>query len=187
MSDQLREAAQAALEAVETVLNDAYHRRFPECCGRPQGYECCGDWNEARTPDDNRIMDLLSPVQRQLSETLRAALAERKPEPIAWVPVHPRIGPLWAMTTDAPDPERLPSYPLMPLYAHPPRREWVGLTEEQKIAKRDPILFGLIENVRKLYFIGDWKDEECDLTMEEVARILGHPTSEINPDPTVEP
>jgi len=131
MSDQLREAAQAALEAVETVLNDAYHRRFPECCGRPQGYECCGDWNEARTPDDNRIMDLLSPVQRQLSETLRAALAERKPEPIAWVPVHPRIGPLWAMTTDAPDPERLPSYPLMPLYAHPPRREWVGLTEPE--------------------------------------------------------
>ena len=30
---------------------------------------------------------------------------------VAWVPVHPREGPLWAMTTDKPDPERLPSYP----------------------------------------------------------------------------
>lgn len=37
-------------------------------------------------------------------------------QPVAWVPIHPRTGPLWAMTTDKPDPERLPgSYPLRPL------------------------------------------------------------------------
>ncbi len=36
--------------------------------------------------------------------------------PVAWVPIHPRNGPLWSMTTDKPDPERLPaSYPLRPL------------------------------------------------------------------------
>ncbi len=37
-------------------------------------------------------------------------------QPCAWVPIHPRNGPLWSMTTDQPDAERLPaSYPLRPL------------------------------------------------------------------------
>jgi hypothetical protein len=34
---------------------------------------------------------------------------------VAWVPVHPKNGPLWSMTTDKPDPARLPSYPLRAL------------------------------------------------------------------------
>jgi hypothetical protein len=76
----LREAAAMALEALETVLTDAYHRRFPECCGRP-GSECCGNPNEAWTPEDSRIMDVLSPAQRQLSEALRAALDAPMAEP----------------------------------------------------------------------------------------------------------
>ena len=71
----LRDAAQQALEALETVLSDAYHRSFQECCGRI-GFGCCGNPNEAWTPEDNKIMDLLSPAQRQLSDALRAALAE---------------------------------------------------------------------------------------------------------------
>jgi hypothetical protein len=37
-------------------------------------------------------------------------------QPAAWVPIHPRNGPLWSMTTDTPSAERLPgSYPLRPL------------------------------------------------------------------------
>lgn len=41
-------------------------------------------------------------------------------KPVAYVPIHPRIGPLWAMTTDAPSSERLPSnYPLQALYTAP--------------------------------------------------------------------
>lgn len=40
-------------------------------------------------------------------------------KPVAWVPVHPKNGPLWAMTTVDPSPEHLPSYPLQPLYASP--------------------------------------------------------------------
>ncbi len=79
----LRDAAQQALGALETALSDAYHRRFPECCGRP-GIECCGNPNEAWTPEDNKIMDLLSPAQRQLSEALRASLAEQPAQPVAW-------------------------------------------------------------------------------------------------------
>lgn len=30
---------------------------------------------------------------------------------------------------------------------------------------RDPILVGLVEGVRRLYFVGDWVDDQCDLTM----------------------
>ena len=35
--------------------------------------------------------------------------------------------------------------------------------------KRDPILFGVIDGSFKLYYIGDWKDEYCDLTWEDIA------------------
>jgi hypothetical protein len=38
--------------------------------------------------------------------------------------------------------------------------------EEEK-KKKDPILFGLIQGSRKLYYIGDWVDEYCDLTLEK--------------------
>ena len=54
-----------------------------------------------------------------------------------------------------------------------PKTTAFKLTEEQERIKKDPILFGVIQGVRKLYFIGDWKDEVCDLTLEEVAKVLG--------------
>lgn len=39
--------------------------------------------------------------------------------------------------------------------------------------KRDPIFFGLIEGRRRLYVIGDWIDEQCDLTLDAIADALG--------------
>jgi hypothetical protein len=68
-----------------------------------------------------------------------------------------------------------------------PKGKAFELTPQEVAARRDPILFGVIDGARKLYFIGDWKDSECDLTMEDIAKVLGHAPSEINPDPTVEP
>lgn len=59
------------------------------------------------------------------------------------------------------------------------------LTPEQIAAKKDPILFGVIEGVRKLYYIGDWMDDVCDLTMDEVSKTLGHDTGTIEVDPTI--
>ena len=41
--------------------------------------------------------------------------------------------------------------------------------EEEKVEearKRDPILFGLIKDSRKFYYIGAWVDELCDLTFD---------------------
>jgi hypothetical protein len=43
-------------------------------------------------------------------------VAQPSAEPVAWVPVHPSHGPLWAMTTADPSPERLPSYPMRKLF-----------------------------------------------------------------------
>lgn len=47
----------------------------------------------------------------------------RDVKPSAYVPVHPKKGPLWVNTTADPNPERLPSYPLMELCAALPAQE----------------------------------------------------------------
>jgi hypothetical protein len=48
-----------------------------------------------------------------------------------------------------------------------PATKNVNLTE-----KKDPILFGLIKNSNKLYFIDDWIDEKCDLTYDKIIKEL---------------
>lgn len=45
--------------------------------------------------------------------------------------------------------------------------------KEEYERKRDPILFGVIQGSRKLYYIADWVDEFCDLTWSEVVKKLG--------------
>ena len=67
-----------------------------------------------------------------------------------------------------------------------PKESAFVLTPDEVARRKDPILFGLLENSRKLYFIGDWKDDQCDLTMDEVAKVLGHQAGEIPEDPTKE-
>lgn len=67
-----------------------------------------------------------------------------------------------------------------------PDAQAFALTKQQEEAKKDPILFGVIEGVRKLYYIGDWKDDVCSLTMEEVETVLGRSLPEIDKDPTLE-
>jgi hypothetical protein len=46
-------------------------------------------------------------------------------------------------------------------------------TEVEKARKRDPILFGVIQGRRRLYHVGDWKDEFCDLTLDQIADLVG--------------
>lgn len=69
----LVEAAEAALEEIESILSEAYNSAYPVCCGRA-GSECCGspapEWDEA----DQRLMDRLDPHQK----SLRAALAAHR-------------------------------------------------------------------------------------------------------------
>ncbi len=48
-----------------------------------------------------------------------------------------------------------------------PKQTAFRLTQTEIIKKRDPILFGLISGNRKLYYIADWIDEYCDLTLKD--------------------
>lgn len=65
-NDQMREA----LQAIETVLDDSYHRHFAECCDRRNENGCCCDFIEQWTPEDQKIIETLAPIQRQLSQAL---------------------------------------------------------------------------------------------------------------------
>lgn len=62
------------------------------------------------------------------------------------------------------------------LHYDPQKKSWAETQEEKEAERRrrsDPILFGLIEGRRRLYFVGDWVDEFCDLTLDQVADLLG--------------
>jgi hypothetical protein len=47
----------------------------------------------------------------------------------------------------------------------------VKLTPAEIERRKDPILFGLIKNSRKFYYIGDWTDEKCDLTFDKLLEL----------------
>ena len=54
-------------------------------------------------------------------------------------------------------------------------------TEEDRnaIARRDPILFGLIKGSKKLYFVDDWITDEDDLTLDELNIVVENATSRL--------
>lgn len=60
-----------------------------------------------------------------------------------------------------------------------PKKENTELTKKEKARKRDPILFGIIKGSRNFYFIGDWIDEYCDLTLKEAVAIIEEKTKKI--------
>ena len=57
------------------------------------------------------------------------------------------------------------------LHYDPPGNS-TNLTEKEVAKAKDPILFGVIQHSRKLYFIGDWVDEYCDLTLDKMMEII---------------
>jgi len=56
------------------------------------------------------------------------------------------------------------------------------LTQAEIQSKRDPILFGLIKNSRRLYFVADWVDTTCTLTFEELLKHFEQ--DKVQADPT---
>lgn len=46
-------------------------------------------------------------------------------------------------------------------------------TQKEKDEEKDPILFGVIAGSHKLYYVGDWVDEYCDLTFSKIIETLG--------------
>lgn len=62
------------------------------------------------------------------------------------------------------------------LHYDPAKKAWAETeaeTEAEKTKRKDPILFGLIDGRRRLYYVGDWTDEFCDLTLDQIADQLG--------------
>ena len=53
-----------------------------------------------------------------------------------------------------------------------PKGESKKPTEKEIAKKKDPILFGVISGSRKLYYIADWIDEYCNLTLEKFVETL---------------
>jgi hypothetical protein len=53
------------------------------------------------------------------------------------------------------------------------------MSAEEKSRMRDPILFGVIKESTRLYFIADWEDELCDLTFDEIVDVIGKSDDEV--------
>lgn len=60
------------------------------------------------------------------------------------------------------------------LHFDPKNKATTEKARKEEIAKRrDPIMFGVIKESRNLYFVADWKDELCDLTLDKIIDTLG--------------
>ena len=46
-------------------------------------------------------------------------------------------------------------------------------TAHEEAKRRDPIIFGVIAGSKKLYYVADWIDEYCDLTLDAFVDTLG--------------
>jgi hypothetical protein len=46
------------------------------------------------------------------------------------------------------------------------------MTKEEVEKAKDPILFGVIKGSNKLYFVDDWIDEYCDLTLDKFLEVI---------------
>jgi len=67
------------------------------------------------------------------------------------------------------------------MHYDPAGKSWAETEEERKERERkqrDPILFGLIKDSRRLYYLGDWEDDTCNLTLDELARVMGGPVAQ---------
>lgn len=53
------------------------------------------------------------------------------------------------------------------------RTEKQKMTADEKQRMRDPVLFGIIRETNRLYFVADWEDEHCDLTFDEMVDVIG--------------
>jgi hypothetical protein len=54
-----------------------------------------------------------------------------------------------------------------------PESKAVALTKKEIEKKKDPIMFGLVQGSRRLYHVGSWKDEFCDLTFADMVEKYG--------------
>jgi hypothetical protein len=117
----LREAAQQALEALE-IGYAAAQAEAAQYHAAMAGYR----------PERHAEMDADVAKIAAAITALRDALAQKEQEPVAWR-YKGMMGMPWSLSDDGyyVSCKRDNGYMVEPLYTHPPRREWQGLTEEE--------------------------------------------------------
>ena len=55
-------------------------------------------------------------------------------------------------------------------------------TAREEAKRKDPIIFGVIAGSTKLYYVDDWVDEYCDLTLEKFIDAIGISKEELDMD-----
>lgn len=66
-----------------------------------------------------------------------------------------------------------------------PKRTAYKETEYERAKRKDPIIFGLIAGSKKLYYVTDWIDEYCDLTLEKFIDTLGIKKDDLSMDASI--
>jgi hypothetical protein len=67
--NEIAQKLREALELIEYELQASYNNAKPVCCGHGYG-ECCGNPEPVWDAADQKIMDVLGPVQRALSDVV---------------------------------------------------------------------------------------------------------------------
>lgn len=57
-------------------------------------------------------------------------------------------------------------------YFNENQKDVKDMSSEEKARMKDPILFGVIKENDRMYFIADWEDEYCDLTFDELTKVI---------------
>lgn len=56
------------------------------------------------------------------------------------------------------------------------------IDDQERIKRRDPILFGMIKGSRKLYYVTDWVTEDDDLTLDKLETVIGEKAHDLSRD-----
>ena len=112
-------------------------------------------------------------LTRTLTEQTLFEFVKRSPKGLRldWVKNFTRVVPDDVLETKVKCDDRGIFDNYVVLHYDPEAKSWAE-TEAEIEARKDPILFGMIEGRRTLYFVGDWIDEFCDLTLDQIADVL---------------
>ena len=113
-------------------------------------------------------------MYKAVTEEAVINLADKAPKPVSidYIENYVRNIPI-SVANEKQKADRLMVFDNYCVLHYDPNGTNTKLTKEQEAAKRDPILFGLIHGSKKLYFVADWVDEYCDLTFDEMTKIIG--------------
>jgi len=64
-------------------------------------------------------------------------------------------------------------------YYNSKQKDTKKMSSSEKAKMKDPVLFGKLRGVDKLYYIDDWEDEYCDLTFAELIDLMNLDDNEV--------